>query len=116
MITTGWDLETAIRDLIALDDQRQLSHLQQAWAAECRGQPRDGARLVSANQVLRVRAVSAGLAALFDLPPGPCEVAVRSMLLPHPRREAALKLIDQFLGHAATLDKLERERAKGKVG
>ena len=111
MDTTGLDLVATIRSLAELDAEGQLPQLQQQWASECRGTPRDSAQLFHANQLLHVQTVSRALAVLFDLPYAECEAAVRNTLLPHPRRDAALNLINQFLGRdQLALDKLQRER------
>ena len=115
MNTIGWEVAAAIRGLADLDDGVRLAQLQQDFAAACRGTPRDNAQWHPAKKLLHVQAVSRALAVLFDLPFVECEAAVHSVLLPHPRRQTALDLIDEYRGSSAAIEKLNRERLERSV-
>jgi hypothetical protein len=113
--TTGLDLVKVIRDLAEIDFHRQLNALVEEHAAECRGRPRDRSHLITANELLHAKAVARALASLFELPSDESEAAACDLLLPHPRRTAALELIDYYLGSDATDAKLASERQRRLV-
>lgn len=104
MDVTGFDLTQAIRDLARLDLEGQLAEMLQQHSLECRGMTSDGASLFTANELIHVSVVSKALSVLFDLPDKECQAAVRSQLLQHPRREAALALLDHYCGRVDLRD------------
>ncbi len=112
MQTIGLDLAALIRDLAEIDSKGQLDELVRDIAAATRGEPRDRCRLRTAGELLRAQAVGRTLAQLFDLPQDACEAAARDVLLPQPRRAAALDMVNDYLGHSATAERLAAERQR----
>jgi hypothetical protein len=98
MNTTGWDLASTIADVSQIERNGQLSEMLTQLSIDCRGLPADRAQLFTANEMIHEATVAKALTAMFDLPLGECQATVRSVLLRHPRREAALDLIDYYLG------------------
>ena len=112
MITTNSDLAELVHKLSALDFEGQLEPLMLDWAADCRGLCDDAAQLFTANELLHVTKVANALTQLCGVPATDAKAAARSVLLRHPRRESAIRLIDEYTRDAVEFDKLERERAK----
>jgi hypothetical protein len=106
METTGWDLAATIRALSQIGSEERLPEMQRDVSLQCRGLPSDRSRLHLAKWLLHVKEVSRALAALFDLPLEESEAAVRSVLLPHPRREIALATIGEYLGRQVDADEV----------
>lgn len=112
MITTGLDLAELVRKLSALDFEGQLEPLMLDWSADCRGLCDDSAQLFTANELLHVTKVANALTHLCGVPVVDAKAAARSVLLHHPRRESAIRLIDEYTRDAAAFDKLQSERSK----
>lgn len=112
MITTGIDLASLIRNLAAIDAASQLDTLFLDWAADCRGRCDDAAHIVTANELLHAQRVANALVLFCRLTKSDAQAAVRSVLLPHPRRESGIRLVEEYTRATATFDKLQRERAK----
>jgi hypothetical protein len=91
-------------------DDNQLEALLLDYAADCRGLCADSAQLHTAAELLRVRGVANALAQLCEFSRPEIEPLVRSVLLAHPRRESALRLIDEYSRDADTFNKLQHVR------
>jgi hypothetical protein len=112
MNTHGLDILALARKVARIYDDQQLNVLENDYAADCRGLCSDSAQLHTAAELLRVRSVANTLAQLLEFPRAEIEPLVRSALLPHPRRESAVRLIDEYTRDANAFDKLAHERAK----
>ena len=111
MMTTGLDLAALVRKLAALDFEGQLDSLVLDWSGDCRGLCDDSAQLFTANELLHVTKVAGALTNLCGVPAAEAKAAARSVLLRHPRRESALRLIDEYTRDASEFEKLTQERA-----
>ena len=109
------NLPAAIRKLARVYDDRQLESLLLDYAADCRGLTSDRSQLHTASELLRVRDVARALANMCELNLAAIEPVVRDVLLPHPRRESALQLIDEYARDADHFNKLQHERERSKV-
>jgi hypothetical protein len=105
-------LPTVIRKLARIYDDQQLDALLHDYAADCRGLCNDSSQLHTAGQLLRVRDISRALANTCELDMKHIEPVVREVLLPQPRRESILRLIDEYARDAAHFDKLQHERER----
>jgi hypothetical protein len=112
MVNMGLDLPALVRQVAQLYDDHQLEALVLDWAGDCRGLCADSAQLHTAADLLRVRCVANTLAQLCEVPRPEVEPLVRSVLLHHPRRESALRLIEEYVRDAAAFNKLQRERER----
>ena len=109
-----WDLPRVIRRVARIYDDQQLESLVLDWAADCRGLCADDAQLHTASDLLRVRGVAGALAQLLELPRPEIEPLVRRTLLAQPRRESALRLIDEYTRDAHVFDKLQNLRDRSQ--
>lgn len=113
--TIAIDMPVVIHKLARIDDDHQLEALALDHSADCRGLCRDASQLHSAAELLRAQRVANALALFLGLDRSEIEPLVRSVLLAHPRRESALRLIDEYARDAkdastVAMLKLERER------
>jgi hypothetical protein len=117
------DLTSLIHKLAAISDDEQLDAMLRDWAADCYGLCDDGAQLHTAMELWRAKRVANALTQLCAIPPNDALAAARSVLLRHPRRESAIRLIDEYARDAALrqareagrpvgFDKLQHEREK----
>jgi hypothetical protein len=105
-------LPTVIRKLARIHDDDQLDALLRDYAADCRGLTNDRSQLHTASELFRVRQVARVLANVLELDFKAVEPMVREVLLPRPRRDSILRLIDEYVRDANHFDKLERERER----
>lgn len=116
--TAALDVPALVRDLSRIEIAGQLDELLQQFARDCRGLPADHAQLHRANELLHVQRVAQAIAGMFDLPVDQCNAAARCVLLPQPRREAALDLIDVYSRRAPEplSDTAPGDRENGEAG
>jgi hypothetical protein len=85
-----------IRKLARIHDDGQLETLLLDYAADCRNLPRDSSQLHTAGELLRVRQIARALVNTCEFELQEIEPIVRAVLLPQPRRESILRLIDEY--------------------
>ena len=103
MLTAGFNVEQRIVDLAQIDIDGQLAELLQQYSVDCRGLTSDAGQLHTANELIHCDVVAKALAVMFDLPDKECIDAAKRVLLRHPRRDAALALIDEYMGRTQSI-------------
>ena len=119
MLTAGFNLEQRIVDLARIDIDGQLAELLQQYSVDCRGMTSDAGQLHTANELIHCDVVAKALSVLFDLPDKQCIDAAKRVLLRHPRRDAALALIDEYMGRTqpkSNVTPVATESAPGFAG
>jgi hypothetical protein len=115
MQTPGLNLPTLVSQVARIYDDNQLEALLLDYAADCRGLCADSAQLHTAAELLRVRGVANAIFQLCEFSRPEIEPLVRSLLLSHPRRESALRLIEEYSRDAEEFNKLQHQRERARI-